>query len=144
MHYWPSAYDQKSLLKVLSLCYVIPTSCASLPANFADQTACIGRGQKGLGFRVGFRINPYTASLQGLELNVRAMAAAGADNLFTSQPAPKSRLQISRNEDGTLADPEELEAYIANMHAQGKHPVSYSVAHLFGLDVCRVQGLGRA
>ena len=47
------------------------------------------------------------------------MVAAGAETLITSQPLPKSRLDVVRAANGSLAGPQQLERYLADMHAQG-------------------------
>lgn len=61
---------------------------------------------------------------QGLELGARAMIEAGAEMLFTSQPSPRSQLNIERNADGNVADQARVEEYIRDIHRQGKrHPL---------------------
>lgn len=56
---------------------------------------------------------------QGLELGARAMIKAGAEMLFTSQPSPKSQLNIERSADGTVANQARIEQFIRDIYRQG-------------------------
>jgi hypothetical protein len=55
-------------------------------------------------------------------LGAKAMAAAGADMLITSQPPPRSTVALQRDEEGNLINPEALETFLRDIHSQGDNP----------------------
>lgn len=57
--------------------------------------------------------------LDGMILGAKAMAAAGADMLITSQPPPRSTVALQRDEEGNLINPEALETFLRDIHSQG-------------------------
>jgi hypothetical protein len=61
----------------------------------------------------------FVSGEQGIQLGARAMVESGADMLYTSQPRPKSEIQICRDKTGRMTNPEELETWIHNVHSQG-------------------------
>ena len=54
-----------------------------------------------------------------MELGLRAMAAAGAESVMTLDACRQMEFRPQRNAAGKLTNVKELEAYLANMHAEG-------------------------
>jgi len=61
---------------------------------------------------------------QGIELGAKAMVESGAEMLYTTQPRPKSEIQIRRDKAGRMTNHEELEVWIHNLHGQGDNSLT--------------------
>ena len=58
-------------------------------------------------------------AVQGLELALRVLVAAGATRVRTLQISELAIHDTPRTADGALADPSAFEAYLAAVHAEG-------------------------
>lgn len=62
--------------------------------------------------------------MQGMDFGIKALVAAGAKEVGTYQGLPT--FKVARTEDGSLADPVALSAYLQQIHTFGKRPVGYT------------------
>lgn len=68
--------------------------------------------------------------MQGMEFGIKALVAAGAEEVGTYQGLPT--FKVARTEDGSLADPAAFAAYLHQMQAFGKACLSYTMSKCTG------------